>query len=72
MAKDDGNDPFAPRDATVMRPRPGAGKRGAADAGTRGAAPGARSARRESADGVSGDRVGGFGSVRQTGGVTKI
>jgi type VI secretion system protein ImpK len=55
VAKDDGNDPFAPRDATVMRPRPGAGKRGAADAGTPGAAPGARSARRESADGVSGD-----------------
>jgi type VI secretion system protein ImpK len=55
VAKDDGNDPFAPRDATVMRPRPGAGKRGAADAGMPGAASGARLARRESADGVSAD-----------------
>lgn len=29
MGKDNTNDPFAPRDATVFRPRPGAGKRGA-------------------------------------------
>ena len=28
MGKDNTNDPFAPRDATVFRPRPGAGKRG--------------------------------------------
>lgn len=55
MAKDDGNDPFAPRDATVMRPRPGAGKRGAADTGMPGAAPGARLARREGAEGASAD-----------------
>jgi len=53
VARDDGHDPFAPRDATVMRPRPGAGKRGAADAGAAGAAPAARLARRSSADGVS-------------------
>lgn len=29
MGNDDSDDPFAPRDATVFRPRPGAGKRGA-------------------------------------------
>jgi type VI secretion system protein ImpK len=29
MAKDNNDDPFAPRDGTVFRPRPGAGKRGA-------------------------------------------
>jgi len=29
MGKDSTDDPFAPRDATVFRPRPGAGKRGA-------------------------------------------
>jgi type VI secretion system protein ImpK len=29
MGKDSSDDPFAPRDATVFRPRPGAGKRGA-------------------------------------------
>jgi type VI secretion system protein ImpK len=29
MGKDSKDDPFAPRDATVFRPRPGAGKRGA-------------------------------------------
>ena len=29
MSNDNTNDPFAPRDATVFRPRPGAGKRGA-------------------------------------------
>src|SRR3984957_743886 len=28
MSKDNTDDPFAPRDATVFRPRPGAGKRG--------------------------------------------
>ena len=28
MGKDSTDDPFAPRDATVFRPRPGAGKRG--------------------------------------------
>jgi type VI secretion system protein ImpK len=28
MGKDNSDDPFAPRDATVFRPRPGAGKRG--------------------------------------------
>ena len=28
MANDNSNDPFAPRDGTVFRPRPGAGKRG--------------------------------------------
>jgi type VI secretion system protein ImpK len=28
MGKDSSDDPFAPRDATVFRPRPGAGKRG--------------------------------------------
>jgi type VI secretion system protein ImpK len=28
MGKDNSEDPFAPRDATVFRPRPGAGKRG--------------------------------------------
>jgi type VI secretion system protein ImpK len=28
MANDAGDDPFRPRDATVLRPRPGAGKRG--------------------------------------------
>jgi type VI secretion system protein ImpK len=28
MAKDNSDDPFAPRDRTVFRPRPGAGKRG--------------------------------------------
>jgi type VI secretion system protein ImpK len=28
MAKDNNDDPFAPRDRTVFRPRPGAGKRG--------------------------------------------
>ena len=28
MGKDNTDDPFAPRDATVFRPRPGAGKRG--------------------------------------------
>jgi len=28
MADDNSNDPFAPRDGTVFRPRPGAGKRG--------------------------------------------
>src|ERR1700737_2438428 len=28
MGNDNSNDPFAPRDATVYRPRPGAGKRG--------------------------------------------
>jgi type VI secretion system protein ImpK len=31
MSKDNGNDPFAPRDATALRPRPGAGKRSASD-----------------------------------------
>jgi type VI secretion system protein ImpK len=36
MAKDDSNDPFAPRDATVLRPRPGVGRRpGAPQAGAR-------------------------------------
>ncbi|HMK85280.1 MAG TPA: type IVB secretion system protein IcmH/DotU [Steroidobacteraceae bacterium] len=29
MGKDNNDDPFAPRDATIFRPRPGAGKRGA-------------------------------------------
>lgn len=33
MAKDNTDDPFAPRDATVFRPRPGAGKRGSEPAG---------------------------------------
>jgi type VI secretion system protein ImpK len=28
MSKDNNDDPFAPRDATIFRPRPGAGKRG--------------------------------------------
>jgi type VI secretion system protein ImpK len=28
MGKDNSDDPFAPRDATIFRPRPGAGKRG--------------------------------------------
>jgi type VI secretion system protein ImpK len=37
MGKDNTDDPFAPRDATVFRPRPGAGKRGT----ERPAAPGA-------------------------------
>ena len=31
MSKDNPNDPFAPRDGTVLRPRPGAGKRAASD-----------------------------------------
>lgn len=31
MSSNDGKDPFAPRDATVLRPRPGAGKRGATE-----------------------------------------
>jgi type VI secretion system protein ImpK len=48
VAKDDGNDPFAPRDATVLRPRPGAGRRTGADAGN--TQSGARPAARESPD----------------------
>jgi len=33
MSNGAGDDPFRPRDATVLRPRPGAGKRGGNDAG---------------------------------------
>lgn len=33
MSNGPGDDPFRPRDATVMRPRPGAGKRGAGEPG---------------------------------------
>ena len=44
MGKDNSDDPFAPRDATVFRPRPGAGKRGpdspAGSAGPRATVPG--------------------------------
>jgi type VI secretion system protein ImpK len=33
LSNGDSNDPFAPRDATILRPRPGAGRRGSAEAG---------------------------------------
>lgn len=43
MSSNDGNDPFAPRDATVLRPRPGAGKRGASESASPSPAPPPRS-----------------------------
>ena len=36
----DTDDPFKPSDATVLRPRPGAGRRGSGDAPAGAAAPG--------------------------------
>jgi type VI secretion system protein ImpK len=39
MAEDDKDDPFAPRDQTMMRPKPGAGRRPGAAPGAQAAAP---------------------------------